>query len=131
MQQINLSGQEQAAGAAQINIALSQMEDVTQSNAAVAEESAAAASELKNQADYLNELMQRLDALINGGSGTQAAVKRAPALPGNPAQDYQEQPSRSRTRNRSERRLPAPQPKGQPHIVSPNEVIPLEKDNRF
>ncbi|MCL2548438.1 MAG: methyl-accepting chemotaxis protein [Symbiobacteriaceae bacterium] len=132
MQQISVSGQEQASAAEQINIVLSQMEDITQSNAAVAEESSAASSELKTQADYLNELMVRLRALINGGSKyvvprVKAQVKtKAPAAP----QQRAAQP-RVRTPQTAERRLPTPPPKGQPHIVSPNEVIPLEKDNRF
>ena len=61
------ASKEQTQGIAQINLAVSQMDTVTQSNAASAEESAAAAEELNAQAvtmkDSVNELLQ----LVGGG----------------------------------------------------------------
>lgn len=57
MSEIMLASQEQTAGIEQINEAIVQMDDVTQQNAALVEEAAAAATALQNQADDLSELV--------------------------------------------------------------------------
>ncbi|MFZ6766104.1 methyl-accepting chemotaxis protein [Undibacterium sp. Di26W] len=57
MTEIMMASQEQTAGIEQINEAIVQMDDVTQQNAALVEEAAAAASALQNQADDLSELV--------------------------------------------------------------------------
>ncbi|HVM60250.1 MAG TPA: bacteriohemerythrin [Verrucomicrobiae bacterium] len=65
---------EQSKGIEQINIAVSQMDRVTQSNAAGAEESASAAGELDAQADCLRRTVGELFTLVHGrtnaGQGT-------------------------------------------------------------
>ncbi|MDQ8031473.1 methyl-accepting chemotaxis protein [Bordetella genomosp. 1] len=55
MGEISAASQEQASGIDQVNLAVSQMDAVTQQNAALVEEAAAAASSLENQADRLRE----------------------------------------------------------------------------
>ncbi|MBC3916177.1 MCP four helix bundle domain-containing protein [Undibacterium sp. CY18W] len=57
MTEIMMASQEQTAGIEQINEAIVQMDDVTQQNAALVEEAAAAASALQNQADDLSSLV--------------------------------------------------------------------------
>lgn len=57
MSEIMLASQEQTVGIEQINEAIAQMDDVTQQNAALVEEAAAAATALQNQADDLSELV--------------------------------------------------------------------------
>jgi len=57
MSEIMMASQEQTAGIEQINEAIVQMDDVTQQNAALVEEAAAAATALQNQADDLSELV--------------------------------------------------------------------------
>ncbi len=57
MSEIMLASQEQTTGIEQINEAIVQMDDVTQQNAALVEEAAAAATALQNQADDLSELV--------------------------------------------------------------------------
>ncbi|MCH8618369.1 methyl-accepting chemotaxis protein [Undibacterium sp. TS12] len=57
MNEIMMASQEQTAGIEQINEAIVQMDDVTQQNAALVEEAAAAAASLQNQADDLSELV--------------------------------------------------------------------------
>ena len=70
------ASKEQTQGIAQINLAVSQMDTLTQSNAASAEESAAAAEELNAQAvtmkDSVNELLQ-----LVGGQGQASTAKAA------------------------------------------------------
>ncbi len=68
---------EQTQGIGQINIAVSQMDKITQTNAASAEESAAAAEELNAQADAMKESVNELLRLVDGNSGANAPT--APA----------------------------------------------------
>ncbi|MBT3200952.1 MAG: hypothetical protein HN350_13690 [Phycisphaerales bacterium] len=63
---------EQAQGINQINTAVGQMDQVTQSNAANAEESASASGELSVQAGQLKAIVGNLDALISGSGRTTA-----------------------------------------------------------
>jgi methyl-accepting chemotaxis protein len=68
VEEVNLGSQEQARGIEQIHESLSQMEQVTQKTAADAEESAAAAAELKAQSDSMNSIAERLAVLIGGSA---------------------------------------------------------------
>jgi len=65
--EINLGSQEQAKGIDQISGSISQMEQVTQTTAASSEESAAAAEELTAQAQSMQEIVERLKGLVDGG----------------------------------------------------------------
>lgn len=56
--EINASTNEQSTGAAQVNQSISQLDQMTQQNAALVEESSAAASHLHAQAQQLRELVQ-------------------------------------------------------------------------
>jgi methyl-accepting chemotaxis protein len=60
------ASQEQSQGIQQINVAVSQMDKVTQSNAATAEEGASAAEELTAQAGSLREAVAELVRVIDG-----------------------------------------------------------------
>jgi methyl-accepting chemotaxis protein len=57
---------EQSQGIDQINAAISQMDKVTQQNAANAEESASASQELKNQASQMKGIVAQLVRLLGG-----------------------------------------------------------------
>ena len=59
---------EQNQGIQQVNIAVGQMDKVTQSNAASAEEGASASEELKAQAKALQESIQQLSQLVMGNA---------------------------------------------------------------
>ncbi len=60
---------EQSQGIEQVNTATSQMDKVTQQNAANAEESASASEELNAQAESMQGIVQDLVALVEGASG--------------------------------------------------------------
>ncbi len=60
---------EQAQGISQVNIAVAEMDKVTQQNAANAEESAGASEEMSAQAEQMNEFVRDLVALVSGGNG--------------------------------------------------------------
>ncbi|MEA1921847.1 MAG: methyl-accepting chemotaxis protein [Pseudomonadota bacterium] len=76
--EVTAASQEQSNGVGQINIAISEMDKVTQQNAANAEESAAAAEELNAQAEQMNEFVGDLTAMVTGkrSSGTTTMTHR-------------------------------------------------------
>ncbi len=74
------ASEQQTSGVTQINTAVSQMDRITQSNAANAEESASASEELSAQAVELNDMVEQLGRLVNGVGAEQAHhVARKPA----------------------------------------------------
>jgi methyl-accepting chemotaxis protein len=75
------ASREQTDGITQINTAVGQMDKVTQSNAASAEESAAAAQELNAQASVMKQSVAELLQLVGGAAGadTRAVVPVARA----------------------------------------------------
>lgn len=86
---------EQAQGIEQINIAVSQMDRVTQSNAANAEESASASEELSAQAKELNEMVSVLVQIVGnhaGGQGPRSQNDSKPAVSPMGAWDQGHQP---------------------------------------
>lgn len=66
---------EQNQGIEQVNRAVSEMDKVTQSNAANAEESSSASCELKRQAEALREAIGDLTALVRGAASAKPDVK--------------------------------------------------------
>ncbi len=85
--QITAASKEQSDGVSQINIAVSQMDKVTQTNAAGAEESASASAELDAQADSMRNSVAQLSSLIRGqdASGASSASASASTRSGGPA----------------------------------------------
>ncbi|MFP4052748.1 MAG: methyl-accepting chemotaxis protein [Phycisphaerae bacterium] len=72
--EIASASKQQADGIDQINTAVTQMDQVTQSNAANAEETASAAEELNAQADELNAGVIELRALVEGVQAAATAM---------------------------------------------------------
>ena len=65
---ISASSKEQATGVSQVNTAVTQLDGLTQSNAASAEQSAASAEELSAQAVAMNDLVAELEELVYGAA---------------------------------------------------------------
>ena len=74
--EISLGSSEQAKGIDQISRSITQMEQVTQSTAANSEESAAAAEELTAQAESMQEVVHRLNSLVDGDSGRSIGLRQ-------------------------------------------------------
>ncbi|MFO7608354.1 MAG: Cache 3/Cache 2 fusion domain-containing protein [Candidatus Krumholzibacteriia bacterium] len=72
---------EQADGIGQITTAITQLDQVTQSGAATAEESAAASEDLRHQADQVRAAVDELEAIVRGGL---KAAREAVAVPVQP-----------------------------------------------
>jgi methyl-accepting chemotaxis protein len=80
------ASREQTKGITQINVAVGQMDKVTQSNAANAEESAAAAQELNGQAELMKQAVNELKQLVGGrrdGAESFAGAKKTPSISAN------------------------------------------------
>jgi len=73
--EITVASDEQAVGVNQINLAVSEVDKVTQANAAISEEAASASEELSGQAKELNSLVHSLAAIV--GVKQQASPRSA------------------------------------------------------
>ena len=78
MGEIATASNEQRQGIEQVNVAVSQMDKVTQSNASSAEETASAAEELNAQSMTLKEVVNELAGLVGE---TQTDSRHADVLP--------------------------------------------------
>jgi len=118
--EVSAATSEQSQGIDQINTAVAQMDKVTQSNAANAEEAASASEELSAQARELNGMVDALVAIIGGTGAGRSQQTVAPKAP-----PRREKPVVER------RALPPAKPAGKApatpnKVVSPETVIPLE-----
>jgi methyl-accepting chemotaxis protein len=114
--EIASAAREQSQGIRQVGVAMTQMDKVTQGNAASAEQSSSAAEELTNQAQLLQENVEQLQTLIASTSqSADAAVSYRPARASRPAAQRaaarQAQPSRATVEARRQA----------PHIVMPDD----------
>jgi len=121
--EIAAASSEQSQGIDQINQAVTQMDHLTQSNAANAEETASAAEEMNGQAKHMRQFVDDLSALVTGQAGDalpdRSAPRSRPAAPPRPAAKAQSpalKPAPAR-----QARLEAPA-----KAKRPEEVIPLD-----
>ena len=77
MSEITAASVEQSQGIEQVNLAITQMDEVTQQNAALVEEAAAAAEALEEQAQNLSVSVATFK--VDEGSGSTAIARRATA----------------------------------------------------
>ena len=71
---VSLASGQQAHGIEQVRQTIQQIEKITQAAAATAEESAAAGAQLTAQSGATMRLVERLEAMVDGGSATVAAA---------------------------------------------------------
>ena len=82
MAEITIASQEQSAGIEQVNKAVMQMDEMTQQNAALVEEAAAASESVETQARLLWQLMEFFKADAQAQQPpTAAAAQRSVAAP--------------------------------------------------
>jgi methyl-accepting chemotaxis protein len=130
--EIATAAREQAQGIEQINTAITQMDQVTQSNSASAEESASAAEELDAQAASLKDMVARLRQLV-GGDATSPAPARGHA-PGSVLAShvavFSSQPTpRARPRQSPQKSLSAGHRKAIPMPGDTNPASDVDDDN--
>jgi methyl-accepting chemotaxis protein len=110
---------EQARSVAQVNEAVSQLDQLSQDNAANAEESASASEELTAQAEELRLMVGDLQSLIGGHGSASPRTMMSPA----PRQYTAPQQTASTTRPR-----PSPRPDHAASRATVEQPIPLEDD---
>ena len=76
--EIAAASRQQAQGIDQVNVAVSEMDKVVQTNAANAEESSSASEELSSQAQELYSLVAELTAMVSGGATSELASLQRP-----------------------------------------------------
>ena len=105
MSEMMSASQEQSAGIEQINIAVTQMDNVTQQNAALVEEAAAAAQAMQEQVNSLNEVVSVFR--VGNIAGSRDAGLRAVSRPPPPL---------------AARRAPAAAKPSRPAVAKPSEI---------
>ena len=73
---VSAANVQQAEGVGQLHLAVDQMNDVTQANAATAEETAAASAEITAQARGLSDMADELSAMVKGRNSLARADHR-------------------------------------------------------
>ena len=126
--EIAAASNEQAQGIEQINTAVAQMDQVTQSNAANSEESASASEELSAQAEEMQRMVMELVSMVGGasknGAGNGSRISAA-ATAKRPAQ------TRALTvkRDTPKKRTAPAHATAQQSVVKPEQIIPLGDDD--
>jgi len=118
--EIAAASNEQSQGIDQISTAVTQMDQITQSNAANAEESASASEELSAQAEELSRMVRDLEGIVNGSSSRgDTTTGHSTADHGHPSQGF---------KHLGEHKTPTkpatPSP-GKSESATPEELIPL------
>ncbi|MCG8374703.1 MAG: methyl-accepting chemotaxis protein, partial [Balneolales bacterium] len=93
LSEISSASLEQNEGTEQINIAIAQVDQVTQSNASTAEESAASSEQLNAQAETLMESVSKLKGIIEGIKSNRVVkkIENKPTLIANPNMGVKEE----------------------------------------
>jgi len=118
---------EQSQGIDQISTAVTQMHQVTQSNAANAEESASASEELSAQAEELNGMVRELEAIVAGTS-----IQNGPSM--GKSTDGQTRSEFIAPGHRGQRKAPTVANRhlaGEPENVKPEELIHVGDDEEL
>jgi len=79
--EISAASKEQSQGTNEVNMAVSQMDKVTQSNAAHAEQNASAAEELNAQVGSLQEIVGQLQTVVRGSAAKETVVSKEAVVP--------------------------------------------------
>jgi methyl-accepting chemotaxis protein len=133
MEEIAASSQEQSQGISQINSAIAQMETVVQQNAANAEESASASEELSAQANNLKDIVKQLVILVHGkiDQKYEDMLRNEHKQYNNKNHTNRDYESVVINKQIQHAQAPVKQlPDYKTKLVSPEEVIPLDKDNK-
>lgn len=123
--EIATAAREQAQGIEQINTAITQMDQVTQSNSASAEESASAAEELDAQAASLKDMVGQLRQLA-GGAATALTPPPSPGFASRVTVSKSPPTVRPRARSHSPKTLTTGRPKT---IPMPGDTSPAVGDD--
>jgi methyl-accepting chemotaxis protein len=136
MNEISAASHEQAQGIEQVSKAMTQIETVTQQNAANAEESASASEELNAQADSMRKVVQELSELVNGAENILQNNSTNVGHTVHPSNLNSKQEIGTAQQNMVHPDTPPNSKlvldKAKVKVISPEEIIPLDADtNKF
>jgi methyl-accepting chemotaxis protein len=129
--EIAQASNEQAKGIEQVNEAMAQMDQVTQANAANAEESASASEELSAQASEMNRLVQELVAMVGGSGLVQSGPRKTSGRQGgglHARTAAAQHAPRQLTSGHKSNQLTKTRQGGQA-VINPEQVIPLDDED--
>jgi hypothetical protein len=112
MAQIAAASAEQSQGIAQVNVAVGEMDGITQQNAANAEETASAAEELSAESLHLRSLVDQLRAVTEGSGGAGRVDRPTATAPLRRAGARLDSPSGSRKPREDDGRSRSADPRG-------------------
>ena len=118
---------EQSTGIEQVNIAVSQMDKVTQANAASSEQAASASEELSAQANELNDMVETLTLIVAGSHVRQNASYRPQKAAKNNRRTLQPLPV-APTKKTAKTGVPAKREDAS-KVVRAEDVIPLDEED--
>jgi methyl-accepting chemotaxis protein len=125
--EIAAASHEQAQGIEQVNLAVTEMDKVTQQNAATAEESAASSEELNAQAEEMKSFVAELAAMVSGKEAVSAGMLRTPRRmkPAGPMRPAPRKALTAAGKTGRGKALTAHRSK----VVNPNDIIPMDDDD--
>ncbi|MFZ5585436.1 MAG: methyl-accepting chemotaxis protein [Thermodesulfobacteriota bacterium] len=131
--EIAAASNEQSQGIGQINQAVSQMDRLTQANAASAEETASAAEEMNGQSKHMHQFVDDLARLVSGGRAGQGEPRPTPGVTRRPAAGpartaKAESPALPGSAKPAAGDAPRLEPPAKPGGKRPEQVIPLDDD---
>ncbi|MFP4348110.1 MAG: methyl-accepting chemotaxis protein [Thermodesulfobacteriota bacterium] len=112
VQEIAAASNDQAQGIENVNQVLTEVDKITQQNAAYAEETASASSEMNSQADRMKEIVEELVELV-GGKSHRDGRKQASEEPEEEELEFKPLPKVTERRKQ----------------ITPEQVIPLDDDD--
>ena len=118
--EIATASNEQNQGIGQVTTAVSQMDKVTQANAAGAEEAASASEELNAQAEMVRESVRHLQTLVGAAAQHSATAHRATAAAEQPAAPKKPARTFTRAKPAAEKSAPAAEPATAASGITPN-----------
>ncbi len=127
---VSEASSQQAEGIEQINQAVAQMDTVTQSNAASAEQSAAGAQQLATQAEELMALIDDLTKLARGGADRSATVEPQADVPSEAHSADQVARTFRPSRSKRDGRPTSGSAPGKTQAPSPEHVLPLDESEQ-
>ena len=124
--EIAAASSEQAQGIEQVNIAVTEMDKVTQQNAATAEESASASEELNAQAEEMKSFVADLAAMVGGNAAVSTGGRRAVSRPKPPTAGQAPQKALVVAKKPAKGKALALH---QSKEIHPNDIIPMDEDD--
>jgi methyl-accepting chemotaxis protein len=125
--EIAVASSEQSQGIEQVNIAVIEMDKVTQQNAATAEESAAASEELNAQAEEMKSFVNELSAMVRGNAEVPTGgfhTARRPKV----AAKTRQAPQKALVVSKKSAKIKIPT-RNRPRQVHPDDIIPMDEND--